>query len=192
MPRSDMVVLEVASRSTSRPLRSLPLSPFPVSSGTPILSHLFSAPGQPLVHRSKRRTTELGAEYNFDIQTLEEPIRWLDGNGWRRWGCGHMLGYRSYTGQELEAGTSAVLPHILTSVLPTRGSSGGPLVHAETGSVVGMISSRRRDYQVEGERGWGSSSEIIYEVCYQTNRSVMQMLILFQMFSLPGFMPTNQ
>lgn len=92
-----------------------------------------------------------------------------------------MLGYRSYTGLELEvspdaahdhcmltdllqAGISSVLPHILTSILPTSGSSGGPLVNGENGCVVGMISGRRMDNRVEGERGWGCSSEGIFEV----------------------------
>jgi hypothetical protein len=59
------------------------------------------------------------------------------------------------------------LPYILTSILPTSGSSGGPLVDAETGAVVGMISGRRMDSRVEGERGWGSAAEQIYEVCLE-------------------------
>lgn len=57
-----------------------------------------------------------------------------------------------------------MLPHILTSILPTSGSSGGPLVHAENGTVVGMTSGRRMDNRVEGERGWGCSAEKIFEV----------------------------
>jgi len=85
-----------------------------------------------------------------------------------------MLGYRSYVGQEVHAGTSSTLPYILTSILPTSGSSGGPLVDAESGAVVGMISGRRMDSRVEGERGWGSAAEQIYE-----------------MFALPGFTPAS-
>ncbi len=129
-----------------------------------------------------------------------------------------MLGYRSYVGQEVEvrkmeffhctlgfslrvgsrialqAGTSSTLPYILTSILPTSGSSGGPLVDAETGAVVGMISGRRMDNRVEGERGWGSAAEQIYEVRAGVGgrtRAAVDTACTAQMFALPGFTPAS-
>lgn len=63
-----------------------------------------------------------------------------------------------------QAGTSSQLPHLLTSILPTHGSSGGPILDASTGAVIGMTSGRRMDNRVEGERGWGAAAEGIFEV----------------------------
>lgn len=108
-------------------------------------------------------------------QTIEQPICILDGKAFTRLAHGTMLGYRSFSGLELEAGIHSSLPHILTSVLPTAGSSGGPMINADTGCVVGVISGRRMDNRVEGERGWGSSGEGVFE-----------------MFSLPGFQPSQK
>lgn len=173
IPRSDVVVLEVEPSLPAPRLRPLPLTPFPVYPGTPILTHLFGSPDPPTVQHSIARTRN--ARPFPHVSEIEKPQRWPTKYAWRRWGVGTMLGYRSYTGLELEAGISNVLPHILTSILPTSGSSGGPLVNGETGCVVGMTSGRRMDNRVEGERGWGCSSEGIFE-----------------MFSLPGFMPSNK
>lgn len=170
-PRSDVIVLETQPTIPSRRLRPLPLTPFPVYTDTPVLTHLFGSPKPPAVQHSIARTKFV--QRRDDADEVEMPIEWLDSHAWRRWGSGVMLGYRSYTGLELEAGISSVLPHILTSILPTSGSSGGPLVNGENGCVVGMISGRRMDNRVEGERGWGCSSEGIFE-----------------MFALPGFMPS--
>ena len=202
MPRSDAVALEVKPLSVSQRLRALPLSPYPVYNGTPLLTHLFGSPDPPIVQHSVARTKALTQHVKKD--ETEEPRDWLGGRAYRRFGAGHMLGYRSYTGVEIEvsphtliyfythrlkAGVSSILPHMLTSVLPTPGSSGGPIVNAHTGAVVGMTSGRRMDNRVEGERGWGCSAESIFEV-----RSVYLYNSIsdhFQMFSLPGFMPTN-
>jgi hypothetical protein len=50
------------------------------------------------------------------------------------------------------------------SAIPTPGSSGGPIVDLESGSVVGVIRGSRLDNRVAGLRGWATSSESIYEV----------------------------
>ena len=185
MPRSDVVLLEVKEASNAARLRSLPLTPFPVHRGTPVLTHLFGSPNVPIVKHSVARTRAVKLTNN--VSELEMPIPWIDDHAWRRWGAGIMLGYRSYTGLELEvsscsnhkemltseAGISSVLPHILTSILPTSGSSGGPLINGETGCVVGMISGRRMDNYIEGERGWGCSSEGIFEVRNKKNKTMI-------------------
>lgn len=80
---------------------------------------------------------------------------------------------------------------MLTSILPTPGSSGGPLVCGQTGAVVGMISGRRMDNRVEGERGWGASAEGIFEV-QKINLVAALDVDTLQMFSLPGFTPLSK
>lgn len=104
MPRSDVIVLEsqpsTTSPSTSKRLRSLPLTPFPVYPGTRILTHLFGSPDPPEIKRSIARTRTKPPD--IDVSAIERPIPWLSGNAWRRWGSGLMLGYRSYTGLEVE------------------------------------------------------------------------------------------
>lgn len=77
--------------------------------------------------------------------------------------CGHTESETS-----VQAGTLSQLPHLLTSVLPSQGSSGGPIIDSNSGAVVGMISGRRMDNRVEGERGWGAAAEGIFEVCCST------------------------
>jgi hypothetical protein len=47
---------------------------------------------------------------------------------------------------------------------PTPGSSGGPIVDEETGAVVGVMLGTRMDSEVDGLRGWGVPSEMIFEV----------------------------
>ena len=74
---------------------------------------------------------------------------------------------------------------MLTSLLPTAGSSGGPIIDAVHGSVVGVFSGTRMDNWVEGERGWGSTGEGIFEVCFKLTQ------LTSQMFSLPGFKPAS-
>lgn len=103
MPRSDVIVLEIhpsTSSSTTKRLRPLPLTPFPVYPGTKTLTHLFGSPDPPEIRRSIARTRT--SPPKSDDTAIEMPIAWLSGNAWRRWGAGQMLGYRSYTGLEVE------------------------------------------------------------------------------------------
>jgi hypothetical protein len=72
--------------------------------GSPVLTHVFGSPDVPDIVRARSRRaagpdTLMGA---FETSSEEEPISWLEGKAWRRWGKGELLGYRSYTGQEVE------------------------------------------------------------------------------------------
>lgn len=53
------------------------------------------------------------------------------------------------------------------SAIPTPGSSGGPIIDLESGSVIGVIRGSRLDNRVAGLRGWATPSESIYEVRFQ-------------------------
>ncbi|WVF71776.1 hypothetical protein IAT40_006584 [Kwoniella sp. CBS 6097] len=90
------------------------------------------------------------------------------------WKRTEMLGYRGYSWREVMPGTSSSLPYITFSARPTSGSSGGPIVDAQSGAVVGVVSGSRTLAAVQGERGYGSSAENI-----------------FQLFNLPGFIPSS-
>lgn len=107
MPRSDVIVLEARSPIPAPRLRPLPLTPFPVYTGTSVLTHLFGSPDPPAVQHSIARTTE--THRKPELGGVDKPISWLEGHAWRRWGCGLMLGYRSYTGLELEVPSTADL-----------------------------------------------------------------------------------
>lgn len=113
MPRSDVIALEARSLAPAVKLRSLPLSPFPVYSGTPVLTHLFGSNDPPVVQHSIARTKATTKILNST--TIEEPIQWLENNAWRRWGVGQMLGYRSYTGVEIEVRVLKIWGYYLTS-----------------------------------------------------------------------------
>ncbi|KAI5453411.1 hypothetical protein NCC49_005890 [Naganishia albida] len=167
LPRSDLAVFSTIP--SKHPLTTLPVTPFPLALGASIYSHTFGSPDIPIIKRAKNRQT------TADTEAAETPISWLSGKAWRRWGSGQLLGYRSYTGFEVEAGTASQLPHLLTSILPSPGSSGGPIIDSSTGAVVGVISGRRMDNRVEGERGWGAAAEGIFE-----------------MFAMPGFVPASK
>lgn len=99
MPRSDVIVVEAQPIHVAKRLRPLPLSPYPVHRGTPVLTHLFGSPEPPVIRHSIAR---LKAAQKSETSGIEEPVSCAGGHAWRRWGLGTMLGYRSYTGIELE------------------------------------------------------------------------------------------
>lgn len=103
MPRSDIIAmqLEPSDEPNALRLRNLPLTPFPVHSGMTVLTHLFGASNAPPVIRSQSRLPPSAKQYP-NIEEVEAPVKWLDGQAWRRWGAGNMLGYRSYTNIEVE------------------------------------------------------------------------------------------
>lgn len=122
MPRSDLLVLQTeplpALKGGGKPrLRSLPLTPYPVPIGTPLLTHLFGSPSVPVIQHSRSRTVSNPAFSKESARSrpemeVERAVEWIGAGGkesggedvkvWRRWGKGEMLGYRSYTGLEVE------------------------------------------------------------------------------------------
>ena len=91
-------------------------------------------------------------------------------------------GYRDFAGREthvgpassirrtslmqiIQPGTYDALSHMMFTPLPTSGSSGGPIVDEDTGTVVGMVLGSQMDgSRVDGMRGWGVPAEVIFEV----------------------------
>ena len=67
--------------------------------------------------------------------------------------------------QITQPGTYDALSHMMFTPLPTSGSSGGPIVDEDTGTVVGMVLGSHMDgNRVDGMRGWGVPAEVIFEV----------------------------
>jgi hypothetical protein len=53
---------------------------------------------------------------------------------------------------------------MLITPIPTPGSSGGPIIDLENGTVVGVVRGSRMDNRIAGLKGWATSAESIYEV----------------------------
>ncbi|KAJ3736979.1 hypothetical protein DFJ43DRAFT_1129118 [Lentinula guzmanii] len=130
LPRSDLMIMTCKNPGVA----TLPVSPYPVHAGTPVLGHFRNLDGA-----------------------------WV-GDSWSKWVRGTVLGYRDFAGRETQPGTYDALSHLLFSPLPTAGSSGGPIIDEETGAVIGVMLGTRMDNRVEGTRGWGIPSETIFEM----------------------------
>ncbi|KAH9944547.1 uncharacterized protein BXZ73DRAFT_39335 [Epithele typhae] len=152
MHRGDLVLL--AAPAPARAC-SLPVNPYPVRPGTRVCAHFV--------------TDRPPAEG----QDAEGWTPWV-GGAWRKWVRGTVLGYRDYAGREAQPGTYDSLAHLHFEPPPTAGSSGGPIVDEESGSVIGVVLGTQLVSQVEGVRGWAAPAEMIYE-----------------MFSLPGLEPKH-
>ncbi|KAI0961339.1 hypothetical protein AcV7_000468 [Taiwanofungus camphoratus] len=158
--RSDLILLSTRSSTRSPPsashppLRTLPVSPYPAQPGTPIRAHFVSD-----------RPPTAGAEG-------WRP--WVGGT-FSKWVRGTVLGYRDLAGREAKPGTYDALSHLLFDPPPTPGSSGGPIVDEESGAVIGVMLGTQMQNRLEGTRGWGVPSEMIFE-----------------MFSLPGLKLKNR
>ncbi|TFL06413.1 hypothetical protein BDV98DRAFT_600464 [Pterulicium gracile] len=137
LPESDLLLLRSNLKT-----RTLPMSPYPAQPDTRIRAHFVS-------HVKP-----------------ENDSGWtpLIGGAWGKWVRGRVLGYRDKAGRESQPGTYDSLAHLLFEPPPTAGSSGGPIVDEESGAVVGVMLGTRMDSPVEGLRGWGVPSEVVYEL----------------------------
>ncbi|KAJ3508060.1 hypothetical protein NLJ89_g5963 [Agrocybe chaxingu] len=140
LPISDLLLL-----SCSIPpgvVNTLPVSPYPAHQDTAIRAHFVL--------------------YD-ELQAGKGWRPWV-GDSWGKWVKGKVLGYRDFAGRETHPGTYDALSHLLFTPLPTAGSSGGPIIDEENGSVVGVMLGSRMVSRVEGVRGWGVPSETIFEM----------------------------
>ncbi|TFK76879.1 hypothetical protein BDN72DRAFT_753719 [Pluteus cervinus] len=157
LPRSDLILLGCNVPG----VKTLPLALYPAQKGTSVRAHLVA--------------------HHKPAESGWQP--WIGGT-WRKWARGTVLGYRDFAGREAEPGTYDALSHLFFTPLPSEGSSGGPIIDEETGAVIGIMLGTRMDSRVEGLKGWGVPSEVVYEVRWCTD-SKDSGPYDGQMFSLP-------
>ncbi|KAG8907502.1 hypothetical protein FRB99_003875 [Tulasnella sp. 403] len=139
LPRSDIVIYSVSS-SDSIAYRSI-ASALPVS--------VYPAPRNARIIIPKFTT-------NNNIELLHENLH--------NWHVGTLEGYKDWAGSDAETGTYDALAHLVFSPLPTLGTSGAPVIDAETSSVVGVITGTRMYNRVAGLKGWATPAEALLEL----------------------------
>ncbi|TNY21162.1 hypothetical protein DMC30DRAFT_211996 [Rhodotorula diobovata] len=155
---SDILLLRLsptplnnASPSSPVPaLRPLPINPYPPPPESRIALHTYLNP----LSRLSRKLARLPA---------------------REWARGRVAEYKDAAGRTAEVGTYDELAAMWVDCVPSEGSSGGPVVDCESGSVVGVT---RGSTHAHGERqayGFATPSERIFEL-----------------FRLPGFKTTAE
>jgi hypothetical protein len=110
LPRADLLVLRLPTSAT--PLRSLPVSPYPIYRDQDVLVHFFGSPDPPLPRLSRAEQDREPSTPGKAGEREQSPaIPWPQGMGWRRWVRGKMLGYRGDLWEEAEVSCSCLLPH---------------------------------------------------------------------------------
>ncbi|GAA5926907.1 hypothetical protein JCM1841_000364 [Sporobolomyces salmonicolor] len=158
LPASDLLLLRLSSSPvhspatslTCPPLRSLPINPYPSPTSTPISVHRYLNP----LSRLRRK-----------LQRLPE----------RDWAEGTIVEYKDSIGRTAETGTYDDLANMWLDCTPTPGSSGGPVVDRQTGSVVGVTRGSTHKYGERTQYGFATPAERILD-----------------MFAIPGFKTTAQ
>ncbi|GAA5850255.1 hypothetical protein JCM3766R1_001375 [Sporobolomyces carnicolor] len=180
LPNSDLVLLSLSknplplssspSLSSLRPLetntkehghhelRSLAINPYPASTETTTISTRSYV--NPFVRLRRRRRLAARAR----DQDRDRDREWTE--------LGRIVEYRDSIGRKLaEPGTQDEDLALFTmTTIPTQGSSGGPVVDVETGTVVGVTRGSTHKYGDRTAYGFATPAERILD-----------------MFSLPGF-----
>ncbi|GAA6048802.1 hypothetical protein JCM3770_003629 [Rhodotorula araucariae] len=153
---ADLVLLRLApsplnsSSIPSLPLRTLPISPYPPPTSSAIAMHGYVNP----LARLRRK-----------LQRLPE----------REWVRGRVSEYKDPIGRTAQVGTYDALAAMWIDCCPTPGSSGGPVVDSETGSVVGVTRGSTHQHGERQRYGFATPAERIFEL-----------------FRLPGFKTTAE
>ncbi|BGP50220.1 hypothetical protein JCM10450v2_006136 [Rhodotorula kratochvilovae] len=132
------------------PLRTLPISPYPPPTSSAIAMHGYVNP----LARLRRK-----------LQRLPE----------REWTRGRIAEYKDPIGRTAEVGTYDALAAMWVDCCPSPGSSGGPVVDCETGSVVGVTRGSTHQHGERQRYGFATPAERIFEL-----------------FRLPGFKTTAE
>ncbi|GAA5926253.1 centromere-binding protein CNN1 [Sporobolomyces koalae] len=157
LPSSDLLLLRLSPKpaesspsSPCPPLRSLPVNPYPSPTSTIVSTHSYLNP----------------------LTRLSRKLRKLPEQAWAE---GSIVEYKDSIGRTAETGSYDDLSTFWMSAIPTHGSSGGPVVEKETGSVIGVIRGSTFKYGERASYGFATPAERI-----------------FDMFALPGFKTVAQ
>lgn len=183
LPAADLALLQLQDKALSvnqitgaicpaknHQVRTLPVSPYPAVVDTELSVSSFSG----WVPSKVRKVSGSVRDFND-----EDVAR-------NRWARATLVGYRDPIGCQAETGTydelaqldftlkwdSPATPLLLRSaaaqssrMFPLPGSSGGPVVDVETGSVVGVIRGQRSS-KLGDSRGDAVPSEKVFECSY--------------------------
>ncbi|GAA5836691.1 hypothetical protein JCM5353_003014 [Sporobolomyces roseus] len=158
LPSSDLLLLRLSPSPISSPptspscppLRSLPINPYPAPTSSSISAHTYLNP----------------------LSRLTRKLRKLPEQAWEE---GRIVEYKDSMGGKSETGTYDELSSFWMSCVPTSGSSGGPVVDNESGSVVGVTRGSTHKYGERTSYGFATPAERILD-----------------MFALPGFKSQSQ
>ncbi|GAA5837463.1 hypothetical protein JCM11251_002114 [Rhodosporidiobolus azoricus] len=145
LPASDLLVLRLSPQPINpssipvRRLRSLPVNPYPSPTSSGVSVHRYLNP----LSRLRRK-----------LQKLPE----------REWDQGRVVEYQDSAGRTAETGTYDELGMMWLDATPTPGSSGGPVVCRETGSVVGVTRGSFHKYGERRSYGFATPAEKIFEL----------------------------
>ena len=123
---------------TSPSIQPLPVDPYPAPIGTNVQA------------------------YNYKEARIEDSSAIVDA----LWEESVVSFYTGPTGQEAKTGTYDTLHSLLYNQPPLPGSSGGPIIHKDTGAVVGIIRGSRISYDDRKLRGFASPAESLFE-CFK-------------------------
>ncbi|GAA5822025.1 hypothetical protein JCM10212_004660, partial [Sporobolomyces blumeae] len=158
LPESDLLLVQLSRDPVQTPptspscprLRALPVNPYPPPSSTCVSIHTYLNP----LSRLRRKLAR-------------EPEK--------EWRKAKIVEYKDPIGRTAEPGTYDELQSFWIDGVPTAGSSGGPIVENESGSVVGVTRGSTHKYGERQAYGFATPAERI-----------------FDMFALPGFKTTHQ
>ncbi|GAA5935069.1 hypothetical protein JCM3775_004692 [Rhodotorula graminis] len=137
--------INASSSAPTPPLRTLPINPYPPPPSSEVALHTYINP----LSRLRRKLAR-------------EPER--------AWTRGRIAEYKDGMGRTAEVGTYDELAAMWLDCHPTEGSSGGPVVDCESGSVVGVTRGSTHAHGERGAYGFATPAERIFEL-----------------FRLPGF-----
>lgn len=130
---SDLALLRLQQ---GRTITSLPVDPYPAPISTLLLSYEF---------------------VNASLSSISLPQISYS------WKPAEVLFYKDRCGQETAPGTYDELSSMVYSHPPTNGSSGGPIVHKDTGSVVGIVRGSEMPFSNRKLVGFAIPSESLFE-----------------------------
>ena len=121
LPSSDLLLLRLSPLPISSPptspsppaLRSLPINPYPAPTSSSISTHTYLNP----------------------LSRLTRKLQKLPSQSWE---SGRIVEYKDSNGHTAETGSYDELATFWMSCVPSNGSSGGPVVDNESGSVIGV------------------------------------------------------
>ncbi|GAA5899747.1 hypothetical protein JCM8208_004553 [Rhodotorula glutinis] len=142
--------INASSSTPTPPLRTLPVNPYPPPPSSQVALHTYINP----LSRLRRKLAR-------------EPER--------AWTRGRIAEYKDAMGRTAEVGTYDELAAMWLDCHPTEGSSGGPVVDCESGSVVGVTRGSTHAHGERGAYGFATPAERIFEL-----------------FRLPGFKTTAE